>query len=221
MIEPSKIGGIATTKSAIFSTANASHLVFGSSLEEFFTYDPLNRLETERTKIFTPGSPGAYDITVRDQYDELGNIREKSGQDYTYDGACSAGERMAGPHAVCRVGTGPLFTYDDNGNMESYGGRSITYNDSNKNQEYYRPGSNGYFVYGAEGNRVVQSVTAGGTNARTVYVGLGATGKSLYERTHAGASSNTRSSSMPARVHDGNAFAVQMPRARMERRLPS
>jgi hypothetical protein len=110
---------------------------------------------------------------------------------YTYGSGCSAGARPAGPHAVCTVGGSTPFSYDDNGNMTVNGTRTVQYNPENKPVEIISDpmSSQGNdtgtvdFMYGADGNRVVQQVTSGTTAARTVYVGLGATGKSMYERT--------------------------------------
>ena len=74
--------------------------------------------------------------------------------------------------------------------MTNDGLRAIAYNPSNKVVEIDSEQASASttlgtvkFMYGADGNRVVQSVTSGTTNSRTVYVGLGGTGKSLYERT--------------------------------------
>src|SRR5262249_8922998 len=59
-------------------------------------------------------------------------------------------------------------------------------------------------------NRVVQKVVSGGTASRTVYVGLGGTGKSLYERTTTGTTVQHTHFIYAGGVHGGNAFAVRV-----------
>jgi RHS repeat-associated protein len=158
-------------------------------------------------------------------YDALGNISTKVTQTantYHYNTGCKAGtQRDAGPHAVCSI-TGGLtasFSYDDNGNTVSGGGREITYNPSNKvtQIDYQSPGGTATsvaFSYGGDGNRVLQEVTASGSTARTIYVGLGGTGKSLYERTTrttSGATTTEHTHFIYAGgAHNGNAFAVRV-----------
>ena len=67
------------------------------------------------------------------------------------------------------------------------------------------------FMYGADGNRVVQSVTSGGMTSRTVYVGLGGTGKSLFERTTTlERPPRTSTTSTRVGVHGENAFALRV-----------
>ena len=118
-------------------------------------------------------------------YDSLGNLTQKGGKTYTYTG-CNAG-----PHAVCTVDGSPAFAYDANGNMTSGHERTVDYNPANKaiHIDSHPATSQGNdtgtvdFVYGADGNRVAQIAgTKDGSVARTVYVGLGGTGKSMYER---------------------------------------
>src|SRR5450631_3267858 len=84
-----------------------------------------------------------------------------------------AGERPAGTHAVCQIDSGTSYNYDANGNVTSGSGNAMQTAD---------------FIYGADGQRVGQVVGSGSDSApaRTVYVGLGATGKSVYERTTRG-----------------------------------
>jgi RHS repeat-associated protein len=74
------------------------------------------------------------------------------------------------------------------------------------------------FAYGADGNRVVQSVgtttSADSTDitesARTVYVGLGGTGKSIYERTTRGTTIEHVHFIYAGGAHGGNAFALRV-----------
>jgi len=158
--------------------------------EETFDYDKLDRILSAETK--TTGGATAYDVTETYGYDTagLGNLTVKGGKTYSYAGC---GGR---PHALCSI-DGAAFGYDGNGNMTSGPGRTAIYNPRNKVQSVTRQPSSSSgndggtvsFLYGADGNRVVQDVTnASGAMERTIYVGLGATGKSLYERTTKGAS---------------------------------
>jgi RHS repeat-associated protein len=165
---------------------------------ETFSYDVLDRLATSQMSA-PSNSTESYD------YDLLGNIRHKAGKEYVY-GTCGAG-----PHAVCSVAGGAPFTYDTNGNMTNGAGRNITYNPSNKPTTVQNGTGEVDFVYGADGNRVVQIATTASSSERTVYVGLGATGKSLYERTRFGDGSTEHVHFIYAGgVHGGNAFAIRL-----------
>jgi RHS repeat-associated protein len=160
---------------------NRSDAVTVATTQETFTYDPLNRVKTARTT-----TSDGLNATESFFYDKLGNITQKSGKTYTYNSGCTAGTRPAGPHAVCNVTGGGAFTYDGNGNMLTGGSRTVSYNPANKPTHIERSGSapaSADFVYDGSGNRIVQIARAGGTTSRTIYIGLGATGKSLYERT--------------------------------------
>ena len=67
------------------------------------------------------------------------------------------------------------------------------------------------FAYGADGNRVLQVATSGGSTTRTVYVGLGGTGKSLYERSSTAGSTPQHTFFIYAgSANGGNAFAVRI-----------
>ncbi|HXU01683.1 MAG TPA: RHS repeat-associated core domain-containing protein, partial [Polyangia bacterium] len=176
-----------------------------AAFTETFTYDALNRLSTATTSSPTQHSE-------RYLYDDqgLGNITEKGGQTYTYTGC------TAGPHAVCTVGTGSPFVYDDNGNVVRAADRRIEYNAANKTTHIENTATSETidFVYDADGNRVVQEVgTVGapaGSSARTVYVGLGSTGKSLYERTTRGDSVEHTQFIYAGSLHGGNALALRV-----------
>jgi len=181
--------------------ARTDQVVAEDSLETF-GYDALNRLTSSRVQV------GSYNVPESYAYDPLGNLTSKAGAAYTYTG-CMAGGRAAGPHAVCTAG-GVSYSYDDNGNMTSGGGRSVTYNARNKPVSFTQGGTTVGFIYGADGDRVVQDVT-GAAPARTVYVGLGATGKSLYERTSSGGTVEKHVQFLYAgNSHNGNAFAVRV-----------
>ena len=66
------------------------------------------------------------------------------------------------------------------------------------------------FMYGADGNRVVQSVTSGGVTTRTIYVGLGGTGRSLYEQTTAGTNVQDVHFIYAGAAHGGAPFALRV-----------
>ena len=161
---------------------------------------------------------GGYNHPESYAYDPLGNITQKAGSVYTYGAGCPAGTRVAGPHAVCTVGGGSPFQYDGDGNLTKSGSRSVTYNPSNKviHVESDPATSQGNdtgaadFMYGADGNRVVQSATSGGVTSRTVYVGLGPTGKSLYERTTTGTTTENVNFIYAGAAHGGGAFALRV-----------
>jgi len=185
---------------------------------ENFGYDSLDRLTLSEVKIPSEN----YDVPESFAYDDLGNLTLKGGQNYSYTGC---GGRA---HTVCQVGS-TSYTYDDNGNMinasfpEVATGKAITYNAANKVTHITsRPASTSNdtrtsvvdFIYGADGNRVVQSVGTAdqGESARTVYVGMGGTGKSMYERTTHGTTGETEHVHFlyAGGAHGGNAFALRV-----------
>jgi RHS repeat-associated protein len=190
---------------------------------ESFSYDMLDRLKTSEAKISSEG----YDVTEGFDYDPLGigNLVKKGNKTYDYSGC---GGR---PHAVCQVGD-TSYAYDANGNMTSASlpivgtGKAMTYNAANKvtritnrlSIENGAPMDVVEFIYGADGNRVVQSV---GTSlhpdmARTLYVGLGDTGKSIYERTRKKTTAGDEITFEHVHfiyaggAHGGNAFALRV-----------
>ncbi len=177
---------------------------------ETFDYDTLNRLLSSRVQLSTL-TPSAYDHSDSYGYDALGNRTTKNGALNTYGTGCVG---TAGPHALCTVAGGPGYGYDQNGNMTSGGGRSVTYNVANKPTEIVddSPGRAGTvdFAYGADGNRVLQIASTAAGTSRTAYVGLGETGKSLYERTSSGSSTQHVFFVYAGAVHAGGAFAIRV-----------
>jgi RHS repeat-associated protein len=183
----------------------------GTVYEETFEYDLLNRLTAANRSI--PGQS----VHTRDEYhyDILGNLTKKGDTDLSY-GGCGAG-----PHAACTAGNAS-YSYDENGNMLFGGGRSFGYNPSHKpihiESAPTSPQGNDAgdvdFVYGADGNRVVQIATPlGGDSssaARTIYVGLGGTGKSLYERTTSPGKTEHVHYLYAGAAHGGSAFALRV-----------
>jgi YD repeat-containing protein len=177
-------------------------VVAADSLETF-TYDLLNRVTGSRVQVPTE----TYDVSESYGYDQLGNLTAKAGQTYSYQG-CIAGNRAAGPHAVCTVAGSP-FTYDLNGNMESGAGRAITYTAQNKPSRFAQGTTSVDLIYGADADRVVQ-IVAGAASARTLYIGMGSTGKSVYERTTRGSSTEHVQFIYAGNSHNGNAFALRV-----------
>ncbi|MEO8899917.1 MAG: RHS repeat-associated core domain-containing protein [Polyangiaceae bacterium] len=178
---------------------------------ETFGYDALDRLLTTDVQIAAQGYHAVESYT----YDALGNLQTKAGKTYKYTG-CLAGERAAGPHAVCQIDSGPSYNYDANGNLTSVGERTVAWNAANKATRLTSGAGNttqtADFIYGADGQRVVQVVGSPGnsTAARTVYVGLGATGKSVYERTTRGTTVEHAHFIYAGTAHGGSAFAIRM-----------
>ena len=78
-----------------------------------FIYDELDRL------LQAKGSYGTLSYT----YNQIGNFLTKEGVRYTYGGPK--------PHAVMSTSNGRTFSYDSNGNMNTDGQRTITYNFDN------------------------------------------------------------------------------------------
>jgi RHS repeat-associated protein len=176
--------------------------VNGPASDESFTYDSLNRLQTSTTNV---GS-STYNDTFN--YDAIGNLRLKDGKSYTYGTEAGC---VAGPHAVCTVDGGSQFEYDANGNTTFDGNRFITYDLANKVTHIQSGGNFADFIYDGDSHRVVQETSGGGHTTRTLYVGLGATGKSIYERAMRddGGVEYTQFLYAPGE-HYGNAFAIRV-----------
>jgi RHS repeat-associated protein len=169
---------------------------------EGFTYDELDRLKTADTTFAGGGTVGAESF----DYNAIGNVTRKGDLSFSYVG-CGAG-----PHAVCAIGDRSTLSYDANGNFSSGGGRTARFNGRDK--AVHMVGNNALvdLIYGAEGNRAVQlaGTSEGDPMAeRTVYVGMGSTGKSLYERTTKPGSTEHVHFLYAGSAHGGAAFAVR------------
>ena len=186
---------------------NTSHETFG--------YDLDNRLQLATTLVGAQSSSESY------FYDLTGNITGKGGYTYHYGSSCPDGVG-AGPHAVCGVTDGSTFGYDANGNMIAGRNRIINYNPQNKvshveSDPAVPQGNNSGsadFMYGADGNRVVQNsvTTSNGqtTTARTLYFGLGGTGHSLLESTTTSNSTEHVYYLYAGAAHGGSPFAIRV-----------
>jgi RHS repeat-associated protein len=185
---------------------------------ETFGYDAVDRLTGANVQVPAQGyDPQSY------VYDDQGNLQSKAGKTYHYGTGCLAGTRTAGPHAVCQIDDGPTYSYDGNGNLKGVGERAVRWNAANKAIRLTSgTGSStktADFIYGADGARVVQAVGVGdgelgssnnSTQSRTVYVGLGATGKSIYERTKHGTITEHSHFIYAGSAHGGSAFAIRV-----------
>ena len=145
---------------------------FLQDVYESFTYDTLNRL-TGATVY------GAVDdaerVSKRYAYDAIGNLVNKSdvsAADYVYGTGNAAGAGDAGPHAVVRAG-GHTYAYDDNGNMLSGAGRTLTWTSHNKPRTLATATTTTTFVYGPERARIQQRKVQGATTTTIKYVGTG------------------------------------------------
>jgi RHS repeat-associated protein len=181
--------------------------VNAANSSETFGYDALDRLTSAQIQIPSQN----YATTDSYGFNEIGNLTTKAGKTYKYGTGCLAGTRAAGPHALCQIDSGPVYSYDANGNLLSSGDRSLIWNAANKATHLTSGTQAADFVYGADGQRVVQAIgTSGGsTQSRTVYVGLGATGKSLYERTTRGGKIEHAHFIYAGTAHGGSALAVR------------
>lgn len=131
-----------------------------STITQDFCYDDLNRLTAAR---FNGCSINDNDFS----YDALGNITSKQGV-----GNYSYGAGNAGPHAVTSAG-GSSYVYDNNGNMVSGNGRTVTYTPFGKPKTISKGGNSVHIVYGPDENRLQR---IDNTSRTTTYVG------GLYEK---------------------------------------
>jgi len=176
---------------------------------ETFGYDLLDRLTSSSVTVGGVSTGTAETYT----YDGIGNLKTKGSRTLSYREGCALG---GGPHTVCKLDNGPAFSYDSNGNLTAGNGRTVTYSSFNKVSHIELQASNSNaapsnvdVLYGADGNRVVQ-VTGGNTSARTVYVSLGGTGRSIYERTSSGSTLVHVHFLYAGGAHEGNAFALRV-----------
>ena len=92
-------------------------------------------------------------------YDAIGNIVNKSdvgAADYVYGTGNAAGAGDAGPHAVVSAG-GNSYAYDDNGNMVSGAGRTLTWTSFNKPATVFDAATATAFAYGPDRSRILRT----------------------------------------------------------------
>lgn len=136
--------------------------VNGVTVTDIFTYDNLNRLELMETS-------GAINASQAVTYDALGNIMSKSDVGaYAYGGTCNG--IQAGPHAVTTAGN-RTYCYDQNGNMISGDGRTITYAPFNKPSVITKGANTSRFWYGPSRARFKRQDTTSEGTKTTHYVG--------------------------------------------------
>ena len=126
--------------------------------EETFSYDALNRLETSTVQ-------GRTVQTFR--YDAVGNLLNKTGVgtgNYTYP---AQGATAVRPHAVQSIPGIGNFVYDDNGNLTSGNGRTMSWTSFDMPLTI-SGGASATFVYGPEHQRIRQSR---GDGSSVVYAG--------------------------------------------------
>jgi RHS repeat-associated protein len=130
-----------------------------AGLTENFYYDNLHRLDYSTLN-------GTTNLDI--SYDETGNIKSRS----DVGGGASWVYGAAQKHAVSSAG-GVNYAYDDNGNMTSRAGASITWTSYNYAASMPVPGGTATFSYGANRNYIVSTMPHpdGGQAETTYYVG--------------------------------------------------
>jgi RHS repeat-associated protein len=122
--------------------------IWGSaSAIENFEYDGLNRLKSATIV----GAP-LQSFT----YDDIGNMLSKTGVGtgaYQYP---ASGVSSVRPHAVTNIPGMGTFSYDENGNMTSGAGRTITWNSFDMPMVMTQGGDSSTFYYGPDHQRVTQ-----------------------------------------------------------------
>ncbi len=142
---------------------------------ETYQYDNLQRLTQSSLNIANGADAGTSNINYA--YDAVGNFTLKSDyiNNYTY-GNMAKTTNNAGPNAARFItksnGLTTSYHYDNNGNMTSGDGKTLTYNAFNKPVSITRAGVTSTFSYGADLSRYRQVKTGlpEGTET-TIYIG--------------------------------------------------
>lgn len=153
----------------------------GASLQDLnYTYDPLGNIVKITDNVNTANQSFKYDhldrlIEANGQsygiksysYDEIGNITNKEGINYTYSNK---------PHAVASLSNGTTFAYDNNGNTSSMTKDGVTtnyvYDKSNRLKDVTRGASPvASYGYDGDGGRVKKAVYQSGAYKTTYFVG--------------------------------------------------
>lgn len=119
----------------------------GVSFTENFDYDQLNRL-SHATIVGYPQQAFTYD--------DIGNVLTKTGVgsgSYAYPASGASSTR---PHAVASIPGFGSFVYDNDGNLLSGAGRSVTWNSFDMPVTITKGGASSTFYYGPDHQRVKQ-----------------------------------------------------------------
>ena len=126
----------------------------GTGFSEGFTYDGLNRLETSTVDGQAVQQFG---------YDGIGNLLRKTGAgtgDYNYG---PQGPGAVRPHAVKSIPGLGDFRYDDNGNLISGAGRTLSWTSFDMPDTITKGSVSSSFLYGPEHQRIRQTRSDGTT----------------------------------------------------------
>ena len=143
---------------------------FIQDVYESFGYDNLNRL-TGGT-VYNADTDAAL-AAKSYSYNAIGNIVNKSDvgtANYGYGSGNRSGAGDAGPHAVVSAG-GYTYAYDDNGNMTSGAGRTLTWTSFNKPKSITTTSTATAFVHGPGRERIQQTKVQGAVTTTIKYVG--------------------------------------------------
>jgi RHS repeat-associated protein len=146
------------------------------STEEYI-YDELHRLKNSIQTIDTYGVFNTETSNIGYTYDAIGNIKTKDdfGNNFEY-GNATRSINNAGPNAVVSVdkntGGTASYSYDNNGNMISGYGRTLTFNGFNKPATISKNGTTSTFSYGSSQMRYKQVKSNGiaSQDETTIYI---------------------------------------------------
>ncbi len=148
----------------------------GVTNSEDYDYDGLHRLVLSQRTI-NNGTPTTID-PIEYSYDPVGNFTKKGDYvtSYAYGNADKNAGGNAGPNAARSItktsGGTAVYEYDNNGNMKSGDGRTITYNEFNKPTSIKKGVIESQFSYGADLMRYkqVKEGLPGGVTETTYYI---------------------------------------------------
>ncbi|MCL6270747.1 FG-GAP-like repeat-containing protein [Sansalvadorimonas sp. 2012CJ34-2] len=120
-------------------------------LEERFSFDSLDRLTSATVSGQFGDQP--YSSTTGYSYDAKGNLLNRSDKgNYRY-GNTTRSENNAGPYAVLGVGDEDDYTYDENGNIVTGGGRVVTWSSYDLPTRFEKNGKTVDFAYAPSRDR--------------------------------------------------------------------
>ena len=167
--------GFGNLEEQIVENMDAQNNVIRSTEE--YIYDELHRLKNSIQTIDTNGVVKTETSNIGYTYDVIGNIKTKDdfGTNFEY-GNSTRSINNAGPNAVVSVdkntGGTASYSYDNNGNMTSGYGRTLTFNGFNKPLTIAKNGTTSNFSYGSSQMRYKQ-VKSNGTPSQdetTIYI---------------------------------------------------